>query len=380
MPRVRALSTILRYLGPWSQATPPNISRRAVVLRPGAPSGRRADRLGREAGPRELATYLYEPNGVPLGAYLVVPGLHFEGPDDPRLDRVCRVLAAAGFVVVAPRLPAFLDLRVAPSVVDDLLQVGQAIARWLPHAERFTVLSISFGSWPALSFAARLPQSVDAVICFGGYADLTSAMRYSLTGRLRLDGRELSGSRDPLNVAALFLNLLPFVDHPQAADPRLERALRELCYQTWGHAELKQPGRLLPFANRVAEELPAELRELFLVCAGVQGGTDALAAAALEHALHGLSFAEPGPAIEAASRPVVLCHGRDDDVIPFTEAIELERRLSPHVPTRLLLTGLYGHTGTSNIAPGQLLREGRTLLTIARTLAAGGRVSRLLDS
>jgi pimeloyl-ACP methyl ester carboxylesterase len=372
--RQSALAQLLWWLGPWQRGTPSGVQRETRILRAGVASGRRADEAGRHSGERELVTHLYRPVGTPLGAYLVTPGLHFDGPDDPRLDRFCRILARAGFVVAAPRLPGYLDLRVEPSVADDLELVGRALAGWLPKPEKFTLFSISFGSWPALELAARAPELVDAVVLFGGFASLGAAFRYCVRGELELPSGTLQGPRDPLNSAALFLNILPFLDEPGADSPALSAALRQLCYRTWGKMELKALGRLLPHAHAVAETLPPELRQLFLVCAGVQSGTREFAERGLSAATAALGFAEPDAAIAALTRPVVICHGRDDDVIPYTEAQRLSDKLSARVPVRVLLTGLFGHTATERVGPQALAREANTLLEIARVLAAGGAV------
>src|SRR5947207_2699541 len=65
--------------------------------------------------------YVYDPppTARAAGVYLVLPGLHFLGPDDPRLDRFCRALAASGFVVVAPFIRAYNRMLLDPSSFDD---------------------------------------------------------------------------------------------------------------------------------------------------------------------------------------------------------------------------------------------------------------------
>lgn len=377
-PRVRAFLRLLRWLGPWAgdAQVPGDVRRERWVLRSGALRGRRADRLGleRAAGDvTELSAYVYRPRGEPLGHYVVVPGLHFDGPDDVRLDRFCRVLSHAGFEVVAPFVPAYVDLRVAPTAPDDVEQVVRAVARRIAPDERVTLFSISFGSWPALEVAARLPEHVDAVVTFGGYADFESSVRFAVDGVMRSPDGDFPMKRDPLNVPALFLNVLPFID--DAGDPRpLERAWREMAYRTWGRMELKAPGRLAPIAREVAEDVPPAQRELFLIGCGVVPGAEALVTRALERARDALAFASPRAACERVRTPVVICHGRDDDVIPWGEAPKLERALCDHVPVRLLLTGLYGHTGSQRPSASALAKEARTLLAIARCLAAGGAV------
>lgn len=380
--RLRGLLSLLEWLGPWAapRALPPGVRRETWVLREGALSGRRARRLGRPPAPGEparLEAQVFHPHGTPLGTYLVTPGLHFDGPDDPRLERFCRILAFAGFRVVAPILPAYAELLVHASVVDDLELVARALARSLAPGERFTAFSISFGSWPALGVAARMPEHVDAVVTFGGYADFDATVRFCIDGVMRGSSGDVRLANDPLNPPALFLNLMPWLDVPEPERAPLAEAWREMTYRTWGRMELKAPGRLAPFAEALLPRVPERQRELFLLGTGVRPGSAALVEAALARAGSAIHFASPRPALAELTCPLVVCHGRDDDVIPWNEAEKLYSAAAVRVPARLLLTGLYGHTGAGRPSPAALGREARTLLEIARVLAMGGRVREL---
>ena len=64
---------------------------------------------------------------------------------------------------------------------------------------------------------------------------------------------------------------------------------------------------------------------------------------------------------------MVLAHGRDDDVIPYTELARLREALPPGIPVETFLTGLYGHTGRARLIDvasqiPALVRELRTML------------------
>jgi hypothetical protein len=66
-------------------------------------------------------------------------------------------------------------------------------------------------------------------------------------------------------------------------------------------------------------------------------------------------------------------------VIPYGEAYKLARVLEPRVPTRLHLTGLYGHTGAGRPGAGAAVREAGALLSIARAIAHGSALRRMLE-
>jgi len=374
--------SLLRWLGPWTadSVVPPGVERTVRLLRDGPLTGHRAHRAGETRDldrPGRLEVYEYHPPREPVGSYLIAPGLHFLGPDDPRLDRFCRVLARAGFHVVAPFLPAYVDLRVHPGAPDDLEIVARDLLARLPRGRRPTLFSISFGSWPAFEVAARLGRKVDGVITFGGYAEFDAAVRFCVDGVMRSPEGDETLARDPLNSPALFLNLLPYLD--AGGDTReLEAAWRCMVYRTWGRMELKQPGRLEPFARELVADVPSRHRDLFLIGCGVIPGAVELVEAGLDRAGDALGFASPASALERLESPVVISHGRDDDVIPYGEAYKLARALEPRVPTRLLLTGLYGHTGAGRPDVQSAAREAGALLSIARAMAHGGALRKLL--
>ena len=104
-----ALSTarLARWLGPWADPT------RAPFVRT------------EQATVEHLTVRVYHPRGrTPRATYLIAPGLHYAGPDDPRMDRFCRILAAAGQLVIAP---FFVGESLAPRFV------GAGTFPWTAH-------------------------------------------------------------------------------------------------------------------------------------------------------------------------------------------------------------------------------------------------------
>jgi pimeloyl-ACP methyl ester carboxylesterase len=357
---VADLAALLRWLGPWAgDAIPPGVTRTT-----------------RAPGGLERA-YLYEPQGrAPGGAYLVAPGLHFLGPDDPRLDRFCRVLAASGALVMAPFLPDFLRLELAPTTAshlaaafDDLdVMAGE---RRLP---RPAIFSISFGSMPAIEIAARPTHRdrVGALVVFGGFADFDATVRFAVTGVTERGGRRLELARDPLNSPAVFLNLLPHLDAGEGR-AALEAAWRRMVRETWGRMELKAEGARDPYANRIAEALPPELRELFLVGCGLRPGAIDRVDAGLRAAGDHFGFFDPRPHLARLAAPVYLLHGRDDDVIPWFESEKIRDALPAGHPHRLHVVGMASHTGVGMPPLGELARELATLLATAQAMVEAPR-------
>jgi pimeloyl-ACP methyl ester carboxylesterase len=347
---------LARWLGPWAaEDRAPEVLRSTVQV----------------AG--HLRGRLYRPVGrAARGAVLLVPGLHYLGPDDPRLDRFAAILAHAGGWVLAPYLPDFLALRLAPTLISDTRLAFESLESMADRPPgRPGVVSISFGSLPALRLAADLPDRVGPLLTFGGFSDWRAAMRFCLTGRLPHDPPEVTRPHDPLNRPVVFLELLPWLPDAPADPAPLAAAWRAFVEQTWGRPEMKAPERWRPVAAALAETLPAAERPLFLEgCGARDAGAQDGGLARVEVALSRRpdpAWLDPRPHLGRLRGPCFLVHGADDDVIPPTELAALRAAIPAEALGGAWVTGLYGHTGHGASAGWAELRA---MLAILGALSA----------
>jgi hypothetical protein len=337
----RAAAKLAAWLGPWAgQRVPSGVTRDSVDI------GVRA--------------YVYRPRRA-RGVYLIAQGLHYAGADDPRLDRFCRVLANAGFVVVAPFLRDYCSMVLAPRATEDLA-LGFAHARAIANDEHLdgpAVFSISFGSRPAIELCAR--ERASALVVFGGYCDFDATVRFAVNGNA-------DAPHDPLNAPVVFLNLLPFLDL-ELDRTAVADALRRVVTTTWGRPELKVGVARAPYVEAAVAGLGVRERDLVLVACGLLPGAVQLLDHALERARERSAWLDPRPHLARVLPPVIVVHGRDDDVIPFGEAAKIASALPAHHPCEVVLTGLYGHTGSSLPRPREIAREVQALVRVVTLLS-----------
>ena len=354
----RVAARLAAWLGPWAGARVPAGTTREIHALPGA-------------GGRTVRAYVTRGRSAPRGVYLVAPGLHYAWPDDPRLDRFCRVLAHAGFVVVAPFLSDFCGLRIARSTTDDLA-AGLAHAIAIADAEALggpAVFAISFGSQPAIELCARdAAARVSRLVLFGGFCDFDASVRFAISGRATHGGAPLVLPHDPLNAPVVHLNLLGHHEAPHDREA-LARALRAMVERTWGQAALKVGDARAPIAQAIAGELDEETRRLFFAACGLASDAEAIFERALARSGDDFSWTDPRPHLGRMRPPVTIVHGRDDDVIPWPEAEKLAAALPPGHPHEVVLTGLYGHTAAAFPPPRALVREAQALSRVVRALA-----------
>lgn len=330
--RVRRLVTLGRWLGPWADA------RRMPAARGRASQG---------------------------GRVLIIPGLHPLGVSDPRMVRFGRILEAAGAELEMADVGPLKRLTLAPSMFEE----AEAALFRASSRGPVGVMSISFGSIIALYLAARHPERVRRLVLFGGYRDLDQTLTFALGG----SGGEV---RDPLNAPAVFIQLVDeLLDGPDR-DAFVEAA-RRFCAETWtsgrgGAADDKRDGRHLRVGARIAETLPDPARALMRLACRLDGDPGPTALDALARSRERFRYLDPGPLIARVRCEVDCVHGRDDDVIPYTQSEQLARDLKG----RAHVTGLYGHTGAR---AGSASATERSLagLKVAR-LGAGAREARVM--
>jgi pimeloyl-ACP methyl ester carboxylesterase len=340
------LVALARWLGPWANPT----AAPAVALW--------ETRVG------DTRVRLYGDDSA-RSCVVIAPGLHYTGPDDPRLDRFCRILARAGHLVVAPFIRDYLALVPGRRAIADFAAVFDALPRLRrgEHARKPIVFSISFGSLLAFALAADRHDDIERLVVFGGYADFHKTMVFCLTGAVD-SGRQ--ATRDPLNQSVVMLNLLDHLAYAREHRAALEAGWRAYVERTWGRPEMKARERFTVVAAEVAATVPESVRELFLVGVGAREGAWALAEPALQ--LFDARPLDPTPYLPRVRGRVELVHGADDDVIPFEQTHALAALLvNAHVSVHV--TGLYGHTGASFGKLAALPRELATMLRVLRAMS-----------
>ena len=283
---------------------------------------------------RHQAADLYVPEGGAHAGLVLVPGAAADGRNDPRLVEFASTLTRAGFVVLVPGMPSLGQLQPSPG---NTQEIGDAFS--FLHAKKELVPSrwlgisaFSSASGPAVLAALdpAINRQVKFLLLIGGYHDLVRTLTYLTTGYFEVDGqlqyrepntygkwvyalgnaRRLQNLSDRLALSEMARRKL---ESPAAPVDDLRAQLStagEAVYQFVTNADPVKAPELI-------NGLPLALREDI---------------AALDLAAHDLS---------GLKAKLILIHGRDDDIIPYTESISLAAAL-PHGQAHLyLLDGLH---------------------------------------
>ncbi|NBB83152.1 MAG: RNA methyltransferase [Alphaproteobacteria bacterium] len=358
-------TSVLAGLG-GSPPTADAVERRSVAFPPIA-------RPGPEGGPgrgpgRGLEADLYRPLDAPaLASVVLVPGATPDGRDDARVIEFARRLTTARFVVLVPEIASIRELRIGPEDADVIADAVVHATRLDPARPRIPdasldaqavperrvgLIAVSYAAGPAMLAAIRpaLDDRIGFILLIGPYYDSTAAVTFVTTGAHRVPG-EAGWQQRTSNRRAAWAFMLSNAEAVGDADDAAVLtaiARRRLDDPAASIDDLTPdlgPAGLSVLAlveNRDPDQVPALLGAL---PDGVRARL-----AALDLAQQDLS---------AIDGPVLLMHGRDDAVIPYTESLALRDALAPD-QGQLYLLDAFAHVDLATLGT----RDTLTLLAL----------------
>jgi len=285
------------------------------------------------AAGRTVGGDLYLAGSKPSAGMLLLPGAAEKGKDDPRLQAFAKSMARAGFAVLVPDLEGFRSLRITSG---DIAGTADAFA-WLAAREDLApggkagICSFSYASGPAILAALepRIAGRVRFVMAVGGYYNLKEVLTFFTTGYYLQEGRW--HYMEP-NSYGKWVFVLSNVDHLSERSDRtlfqqlaerkladLNAPVRDLTERlgpegrtVYDFIENRDPARSLPLMDRLPDSIRREIRALNVA----------------EHDLARLRAR------------VILVHGYDDDIIPYTQSVALAESLPQGLARLYLVNGL----------------------------------------
>ena len=317
-----------------------------------------------EAPEGPMSATLYRPRGgAPRHGWVVLHGITVPGRAHPSLIRFARALAQSGGIVLVPEIAAWRELRVDPEAADHAIAAAAEHMRRTPRVRRggVGVVGFSFGATQALVTAARpeLRDGIRTVVAFGGYCDPVATFVYAFTGEHEWKGIRSTLPPDPYGRWIVTANYL--TDIPEFASMgRVARGAHRLAVESGERGVYAGDPLLDPIKATVRAGLSPSEREIWDLIAhpadrpSPPDATRRLGSLVARAALARHPALDPRPALPLLSHPTVLAHGYHDQLIPYTETLQLHERLADHAPSYLSVSRLFAH---SREAPPLRLRD-----------------------
>lgn len=276
---------------------------------------------------------VYRPLEEPQAGLVLLHGASPLGKDEPRLVDFAATLASTRFVVLVPDLVGLRQLKlraVAARDIADAVLYMQATPGLAPN-NRIGIVSLSVASGPALLAAAepRIRERLGFILAIGGYYDMLDMLTFSTTGDFK-NGAQWQ-HREP-NEYGKWVLVLSNVDQlPAASDRRVLTAIARRKLKdpradvTTLAARLSAQGRAVyDFVNNTDRQ---RVQELF-----------AQLPMNIKSEIQALSLSKRD--LSGIKAQVILVHGLDDPMIPYTESVALAGALPPSQVRLFLVNGL----------------------------------------
>lgn len=294
-----------------------------------------------EVSGRKYTGDLYLPgDGQPKAGIVLVPGVSPEGNDDPRLVAFATTLARVRFAVLTPELTGSGQLRIDPS---GTREVADAFAYLTSRTDLISGTPVGLGAFsyavgPAV-LAALEPdtrEKVRFIVGVGGYYDFERFVRYLTTGYFEQDGEWRYLKPEDYGKLVFVYTSLPYISN------------------------LRDRELLEAMATHKREDIEADISDL-AANLGVEGrsvyelviNADPLRTQALLAALPAPLYAD----LQAMSlhnkdlgllkARLILVHGRNDNLIPYTESIALARAVPESQARIYLINRVLSHVDMS---------------------------------
>lgn len=284
---------------------------------------------------------LYLPGtGKAEAGIVLVPGAVPDGKDDERLVALATTLARARFAVLTPDLSGYRELKVRPAhareVADAFYYLVSRDA--LAPQGRAGIGAISYAVGPAVLAAMQddIRERVRFVLGVGGYYDLRVAIRFLTTGYFEEEGaprylRPEDYGR--LVFARTALDYLSRENDRAALDAMVEAKLEDREADVSALAEGLGPEGLAVYRLLVNSD-PRETARLL-----------AELPQPLIAAIQALSL--QGKDLSGLSARLILVHGMNDPLIPYTESLALSRAVPASRAQVFVIRRILGHVDLS---------------------------------
>ncbi|MBD3367993.1 MAG: hypothetical protein GF405_07460 [Candidatus Eisenbacteria bacterium] len=289
-----------------------------------------------EGAGRTIDATLYLPSeGEPPYPGLVVNhGVAAGGRDDARLTNFADAMARAGFAVLAPDFVNLRGFQVRLSDVDELVASFEYLAsREDVDERRVGMFGLSYAGGLALLAAAdeRINKDVAFLFLLGAYYDLRHIVTYMTTGYHREDGEWVY--LEPRNAGrwGFLLNSVGLVETESDREPL--RRIAERRYEAPDAdvsdlvPKLSEEGRLI--VDLMTNDDPERALEL----------TGRLNPRIRRY----LDMLSPAGTLDRVRARLIIGHGYDDDMMPYTESVLIAENAPPQAEVHLELLESFQH-------------------------------------
>ena len=334
------------------------------------------DRLDRKIPASVIVPHKEDHN---LPGWVVLHGLTPLGRFHHSLLRFVRALASSRAAVLVPQIPEWKKLRVAPEVTIPTVRAALGGLRKLgiTNDGPYGIIGFSFGAPQAIIATAQqdIAKQLAVAVGFGGYCDVERMARFQMTGEHEWLGIKHHIRPDPYGIWILSGNYLTSIPEFQDAQD-VANALLELAVEIGKHRIMSWDSSYDVLKKKLRKNISSDREWLFDIFAPASDSEPDISqgsylAEQLAKAMMRLSpLVDPQPYLSQISTKVHLIHGKNDQLVPYTEALRMQESFPAENPIDTTITALFTHAdqGSRFASLRQEIRETSKLLLALRRI------------
>lgn len=276
---------------------------------------------------------LYISQEPPLASIVLIPGVAVQGKDDSRLVAFASTLARSRFMVLVPDIPNLRDLKIR---AEDSRTIIDAYTYLISRPEfpaqgQAGIGAFSYAVGPAVIAALdpQIRERVNFILSVGGYYDIEQVITFFTTGYFQNDNGWQYLEPNEYGKWVFVLSNVERLSNPLDKEIFFKIAQRKINNPNTSIEDLiinltdEANSILALLQNQNHNHTPSLIADIPNI---IHGDLDAL----------NLSNKD----LTKLKAKLILLHGTDDDIIPYTESIALARAVAEGQSEVFLIDGL----------------------------------------
>lgn len=276
---------------------------------------------------------LYIPQESALASIVLIPGIAAQGKDDLRLVAFATTLARSRFMVLVPEIPNLRELKIR---AEDSRTIIDAFTYLISRPEfpahgQAGIGAFSYAVGPAVLAALdpEIREKIDFILSVGGYYDVEQVITFFTTGYFKNDN---GWQYIKPNEYGKWVFVLSNIE-------RLSRQTDKEIFYAIAQRKMDNPNASIEdLTNNLSVEANSILallknqnhNETLTLITGIPN--------AIRTDLNALNLSNKN--LSQLNAKLLLLHGIDDDIIPYTESILLSRAVAEGQSELFIVDGL----------------------------------------
>ena len=287
-------------------------------------------------GQKTKLRILSRPNQNDQNVMIIFPGASPDAEKHTGLLFLASIICKLGYKVIVPRIPPLKELKLDYECYDWFAHAyGEILLRNDVDKDKVSTMALSFGG--GLLLKASLDKRIStsppkSIMTFGTYCDIQSTLKFLCNGIINVNEKSYKINPHSWGLTVLFHNFLDKLHFKEISNYKKEvREIVNLRIQD-NLDEVESKLKLLP-------EIPQNfMRNIF--DSKINDEIDEVISSAINKEKTFIQEMSPKYWGDKINSKVFIMHGSNDSMVPFTESLELSRRIKN---SSLFISYMYEH-------------------------------------